>query len=605
MKFTCDSCNAQYMISDEKVGPAGVKVRCKKCGHVILVRRVAEAAAPAGDTAPAVAAPAGGPSPPASGATAPGIDAPPGGASSGAAPSGEAPSAAGGGLDAELGSAFDHAFGDTPPASPAPAADVDLGATQAMGAEDAAKVFSAPTAAATEWYVAIGQAQVGPLPLGEVRKKWEAGDVGPDSLVWRPGMGDWAPLTTVAELAGFLAPVPRATARPAARPAVEAPQPEPQPAPAAEVAWKPAGASALAALASEELAARSPDARPAPVRPAGVKSLVDALPDGGGVDPTGALPLNIKALEATTGEKKIERRSSVARGAEKVRHRRSATRALVVGLVVGILLVAGAGVAAVGLGWVNVQSLFGGTAPKTAAAPLPPPPALPAAATPQPAPQPPPPPATPPAQPAVAAAPPAAAAQAPAVQEPKPAVQEPKPERRASAPRPARTEPPPAREPVKREPQRVAAAASTATAKKGGSSILDFDSGGSDSALDDALGGGSAPSGKRSVYVPPAPAGGGALPDKVSPGDINGAVAQRMDQLRKCVSDQKAREPDASGTLKMRWIIQGDGSVWDVKCLTPEYEKGQFAACIGGVVKGIRFPRSTTSGQEVTFPFNF
>jgi predicted Zn finger-like uncharacterized protein len=38
MKFTCDSCNAQYMISDEKVGPSGVKVRCKKCGHVILVR---------------------------------------------------------------------------------------------------------------------------------------------------------------------------------------------------------------------------------------------------------------------------------------------------------------------------------------------------------------------------------------------------------------------------------------------------------------------------------------------------------------------------------------------------------------------------------------
>jgi hypothetical protein len=27
------------MISDDKVGPGGVKVRCKKCGHVILVRR--------------------------------------------------------------------------------------------------------------------------------------------------------------------------------------------------------------------------------------------------------------------------------------------------------------------------------------------------------------------------------------------------------------------------------------------------------------------------------------------------------------------------------------------------------------------------------------
>ena len=39
MRFVCDSCRAQYMISDDKVGPNGVKVRCKKCGHVIVVRR--------------------------------------------------------------------------------------------------------------------------------------------------------------------------------------------------------------------------------------------------------------------------------------------------------------------------------------------------------------------------------------------------------------------------------------------------------------------------------------------------------------------------------------------------------------------------------------
>jgi len=35
MKFTCDSCGAAYMISDDKVGPGGVKVRCKKCGNVV------------------------------------------------------------------------------------------------------------------------------------------------------------------------------------------------------------------------------------------------------------------------------------------------------------------------------------------------------------------------------------------------------------------------------------------------------------------------------------------------------------------------------------------------------------------------------------------
>jgi predicted Zn finger-like uncharacterized protein len=38
MKFECDSCHAQYMIADEKLGTRGVKVKCKRCQHVIIVR---------------------------------------------------------------------------------------------------------------------------------------------------------------------------------------------------------------------------------------------------------------------------------------------------------------------------------------------------------------------------------------------------------------------------------------------------------------------------------------------------------------------------------------------------------------------------------------
>jgi predicted Zn finger-like uncharacterized protein len=584
MKFTCESCSAQYMISDEKVGPSGVKVRCKKCGNVILVRR--------GAPAPALETAATGAESAAQAAAAPG------------------PAAGGGGLDAELGQAFDQAFGDTPTSTPAPAAGADMAATQLMGSEDAAKVFAdkggqAPPA--SEWYVAIGQAQVGPLPLAEVKKKWEAGDVGPDSLVWRPGMGDWTPLTTVAELAGYLAPVPRAAAQPAraAEPRGEpAARADPTP-PAAEPTWKPVGASALAALASEEIAARAaPEPKPAARPVQGVKSLVDALPDGGGVDPTGALPLNIKALEPT-GEKKIERRTSVARGAEQAR-RRSTARAVVVGVAVGAVVVAGAAV-----GGPYVYRKYVAPPPPAVAArpaiPLPPPPVIPA------------PPAAAPAagapQPVAAVAPPAPAAPA---ETPPPAAAAPaepsaakEPPARADRPprngaRAARAEATARKEPPRKEPPRVASAQPTPPpaqpARKKGDSLLDFE--GNDKALDDALGGGGGSS-SRSVYVPPARAGEGALPDKVSPGDINAAVAQRIDALRRCVSEQKAREPDASGTLRMRWIIQGDGSVRDVKCLTAEYAQGAFAQCIGGVVRTIRFPRSTTSGQEVTFPFNF
>src|SRR6266511_3898080 len=114
MKFTCDSCSAQYMLSDDKVGPNGVKVRCKKCGNVIVVRRSAEA--PAAAPAPAAAAAAVAPA---------------------------------GGLDVELGQAFDSAFGDAP--APAGSSEADLGATQLMGADDQARIASPPAPASTEW----------------------------------------------------------------------------------------------------------------------------------------------------------------------------------------------------------------------------------------------------------------------------------------------------------------------------------------------------------------------------------------------------------------------------------------------------------------------
>ncbi|HSA22368.1 MAG TPA: zinc-ribbon domain-containing protein, partial [Myxococcota bacterium] len=38
MKFVCDNCSTQYLIADEKISAKGVKVRCKRCGHVIVLK---------------------------------------------------------------------------------------------------------------------------------------------------------------------------------------------------------------------------------------------------------------------------------------------------------------------------------------------------------------------------------------------------------------------------------------------------------------------------------------------------------------------------------------------------------------------------------------
>jgi hypothetical protein len=259
----------------------------------------------------------------------------------------------------------------------------------------------------------------------------------------------------------------------------------------------------------------------------------------------------------------------------------------------GVVLVvfAGGGAAA----WAFKDRLLGALrgvpeAPATQAAPAPPavaapaPPVAPETKAPEPAP--------PKPAPAAAAAAPAAKAPEPARAEPAPKPKPPAPTRVAAAEpqrSPSRAEPAPKPEPP----------AAPAPAKKKVDPLLDFDSSG-DGALDEALGG--TPSG-RTVYVPPRP--GSELPDKLSASQINEAVLTQVDSLRRCVSDQKARDPDASGTLKMRWLILGDGGVRDVKCLTPEYASGPFATCIAGVVKSIRFPRSATKGQEVTFPFTF
>ncbi len=38
MKFYCDSCGAKYLIGDDKVRGKVLRIRCKKCEHVIVVR---------------------------------------------------------------------------------------------------------------------------------------------------------------------------------------------------------------------------------------------------------------------------------------------------------------------------------------------------------------------------------------------------------------------------------------------------------------------------------------------------------------------------------------------------------------------------------------
>jgi predicted Zn finger-like uncharacterized protein len=624
MKFSCDKCSAQYMISDDKVGPNGVRVRCKRCGNIVSVKR-APLVAPEIEPAPDVLAPS---------------DLEPVGEQSAAGEtSGETS------LERELGQAFDHAFGETTSApvpeaelEPEPAPEVEqreepLASVIALPppAEKAPQSADVVSAEAIEdWYVAIDDNQVGPLQATLVKARWESGEIGPDTLAWRPGMGDWMPLSSIPEMARYLAPVLReAPAAAAAAPeasveerAAAAPSASVQAAAlgatsamngavsdGAEDLFRPAAGSALAALASEEISSFArPEPRMVSAATAGAGgslagSLVDrmGLPDGG-VDPTNIVPLPIKGLE-TTGESEIRSKPSAA--AQRAKRGKAKSSRLVVLAVAGALVLLVAGGIAIALSWTRVQP--GGeqhaTAPAVRSAEPPQSPqvvndgakvasstpgATPAAGTPA---------ALAPASPPST---PAAAAPAPSL--------------------PAASEPPMSRAAIRRERAAKAAAEAAArqaqrgqrrvalapppraepqaepVAKRSSDPLLDV----GDEDVEAEL---ASKKNRRSVYVPPAI--GGDLPQGVSVSQINEAVRSQTSALQRCVEQQRAADPDTRGTLKVRWTIGGDGSVRDVRVLSEEFGRQPIAPCISGVVRSLHFPRSRTTGQEVVFPFKF
>ena len=270
------------MIADEKVGAKGVKVKCKKCAHIIIVKpATAEelkaekfesnvggfggfnepTQAMSADQLAALKDSSGegnggdlfGNDPfAASGDQAPVSDARFGGAAGfgGASPSfgGDAPSFGGnapsfGGVASESSifggdTGFGQApsFGNASAGSQVPADEPGsaFGANFGAGFGDSANAFAggfgganpsfgghqsgetaldslgadtsalAPSMRAPgekEWYVAVDEAQIGPVDIAEIEQRWDALEVDEDTLAWKSGMQDWVPVAEIADLA--------------------------------------------------------------------------------------------------------------------------------------------------------------------------------------------------------------------------------------------------------------------------------------------------------------------------------------------------------------------------------------------------------------------
>ena len=215
MKFLCDNCKAKYQIADDKVAGKTVRMKCRKCGHLIEIRAsVTDASVATGlppeaivsDRPPAVETPApaagkaatapravpgpsaGAKKAPSAGATKPSAPLKP--ATAGAPK--PAPRPAGGGL----ASAFNKAVKD----EPKPIED-DNNVTRALD-------MSSP-ASSEEWYIGVNGVPVGPVRLSEIRAKVAQGGINEDSLCWREGFEEWLPLKTFPELLELLEGVAR------------------------------------------------------------------------------------------------------------------------------------------------------------------------------------------------------------------------------------------------------------------------------------------------------------------------------------------------------------------------------------------------------------
>jgi hypothetical protein len=58
--------------------------------------------------------------------------------------------------------------------------------------------------AARLWYYALDSKEQGPLHIDELRPLWQSGKLGPDTLVWAKGMGEWSQISAVPGLGEVL-----------------------------------------------------------------------------------------------------------------------------------------------------------------------------------------------------------------------------------------------------------------------------------------------------------------------------------------------------------------------------------------------------------------
>lgn len=668
MRFVCESCRAQYMINDEKVGPKGVKVRCRKCGYVILVKRTDAAkggngpAAMSNDPDDAMATqvmqtPLGGPETtlandhtnpeaamPPSDRTAPSLE---------AVEDKDARSAVKdsflGADDDEIGAVFDQVLKTGPTALPKEGlpdkSEDDRQSTRVIDADMVRKLAEESSGKSddvatvekkvdvvpeTDWYVAIDEKQTGPLTLEKIKEHWDKGEIGPDSLCWRAGFDDWIPVSEARMLASVLAPQPP-------KPIVVAPAPMATPNVVSVPVQSAFSAGGVMQTVQSEVqvpmgmaAASEPGEDTSTWKPTAASALaslvnaeMDALskppPKAAPPPPADDVPVSRGLLDLPPAEEKP------VNGAHA--HTPEPARPAAIHSpppVNPYLANPGATYSAPAVtqyrppsnrnlilaisagGGVILLILIGLVVWLATRTPQ--------VVVTQP---------TQPSQPVAVAQPPVQPTQPPPVQPTQPTAVAQPPTQPEKTPEKAPEAPPTEakKEPAPKAPRSTSPRAAKADPpepkappppKETKSSAKEPAS--DDDAFASAFGvpkdspkketRSDSSSKKTPVYIPPAP-GGTSVKDSLSQSDIFEVVVAHKAELTRCAEQQRAKDPSTSGKLVMRWTIQTSGRTSNVGVVTEEFKGTHMASCVGAAIKSWQFPKHKQQGDPVSFPFKF
>ncbi len=158
MKFVCEHCNSKYNIADSKVRNKVLKIRCKKCNEIIIIRGPTPKKKAAPDSAP---------------------------------------------KKKDAGSPLEDRFAASFKADDGQKASGTPGLLSAV--KKSAQRIEQGDVDIPVWFIAIDNNPAGPITAREIHKHSQDKKVSDASLVWKEGMPDWISLRHCKELVGLLA----------------------------------------------------------------------------------------------------------------------------------------------------------------------------------------------------------------------------------------------------------------------------------------------------------------------------------------------------------------------------------------------------------------